>query len=1129
MYTDITLLKDKIVRALDKVSIYEDALSAMLGQSVKLPSADSEGWHKKVKCPFHDDTHPSFVVNSITGGFKCFAGGCNRHGSLFDFWIDYKGLNRDADFAQAVAELAQLAGIDVKEWQGSKEYRSQTRKARRHDQSVLKTETKPVNKAKTSDEARLAIDESIVEEFHKLLGPSDFDYLCHVRGLTLGTIQKRKIGWNPEPRVKTGDNSWVQGRYTIPIYNEKGEVRNIRHYSQHATSQYKMLNYKPDPQKPGYGSPPRIYPLQELVAKNPRVICICEGEFDTILLNQKLEEAGIADWLAITNTHGAGTFEVEWLEYLYNRAVYFIYDADEAGQREAASHCSKYLLQPLKAGRFIEVKNVHLPLEGSKEYKDITDYFQKLNYKLSDLLTVIQDTQPLEVGGVAGDEATIPPIEVGNLLEVIKDRQYIDKRVRVPLTISGQSNKTYHAVRSYRVTRCPMIHEKDGECCSDMKEKIIPYGHDLFIHSSVLSKARVIKNLNHLACEKGAACWVEVQKKVVMEEHFAHQTVKRFLARENSEGKMENVHELTPVSVYILQPENHVQIQPQDYIATGWVRSHPENSQVSLFIEDMEPQENDWENFQVTEEAKQHLKVFQEMSFCDILQDISNHVTHIYESPDILAAVLLTYCSPIWIRFNDEPTRGWINSCIIGDSGVGKSSTYMRIADYIDLGDLFSVLTGGRTGLLYAIRQRMGEWHIRIGRYVSAHRKIIAIDEAQEAEKAELKAMAISMDKGELDISRVMEARYSTCVRLLFLMNPPEGKTLNSYPHGCLSLAECFDPMFIRRLDIAVFCPGRRDNEFYNRPSQPTNKGKISADDLRTLVHWAWTRSSAQTSWEADAVAACLKEATALADDYGDATDVPLLNAADCRFTLARLSTAHAILTGSFSEDYQSVVVTTRSVDEVVILLRSIYSDQACNLAYYSSISRHKNRLSDYDQIKAALEKVIKSGRQARNKGQVIQDEKLFCQLILIMRHGDPIRPLDLRDHLSSSSRWIKEHIAVLHAYSLVELTKNGWKSTPKFNSFMARWITEKITDYDTSGMPHEVTVKDMLDSVYSKIGDKIVNMIANPASKKERKTNEEEYQSKYSDAEYASSGSVNENSFEGFPEDEFDQEFGDI
>ncbi|MGI0021893.1 MAG: CHC2 zinc finger domain-containing protein, partial [Nitrososphaeraceae archaeon] len=91
MISDLPLLKEKILRTLNLEALYETMLSKMLGETVHLSSKNAEGWHQRVRCPFHADTRPSLGVNSVSGGFVCFAGGCNVKGSFFDFFCEFKG------------------------------------------------------------------------------------------------------------------------------------------------------------------------------------------------------------------------------------------------------------------------------------------------------------------------------------------------------------------------------------------------------------------------------------------------------------------------------------------------------------------------------------------------------------------------------------------------------------------------------------------------------------------------------------------------------------------------------------------------------------------------------------------------------------------------------------------------------------------------------------------------------------------------------------------------------------------------------------------------------------------------------------------------------------------------------
>jgi hypothetical protein len=53
-------------------------------------------------CPFHDDHHPSFGVNSEGNYWNCWAG-CGG-GSVIDFYIKW----RKCDFASAIRELAEM-------------------------------------------------------------------------------------------------------------------------------------------------------------------------------------------------------------------------------------------------------------------------------------------------------------------------------------------------------------------------------------------------------------------------------------------------------------------------------------------------------------------------------------------------------------------------------------------------------------------------------------------------------------------------------------------------------------------------------------------------------------------------------------------------------------------------------------------------------------------------------------------------------------------------------------------------------------------------------------------------------------------------------------------------------------
>jgi hypothetical protein len=1035
---------------------------------------DGDGWSQKIICPFHDDTTPSLNVNIKTGGFKCHACPNTEPGSVFDFhnYLAGKSPKDKTNFAAALKELAAYAGVDIGDFarNNTTDVSSLPRDIKVRDVTV---DIPTVSKADHADATKPPIALQLMEDFHLALMAEHYEYLSVQRGFSAATIERRRLGWHARAKYKNENGVECRGRYTIPIFSKDGSLRNIRKYHHDAIPAEKMINTS------GYGSPPRIYPLHDLIANDWQHVFFCEGEFDCILLNQKLEEAGMngpGGWGAITGTHGATTFLPEWLTYLWDRNVYFMFDVDETGKAQMSSHCTKYFLPFIKLNKFKSVKICLLPCEGNKNDKDVSDHFLKNGGTVDDIINIVHATAPLVSGGVSGDEATNKPVEVASFVDCVMNREYIDKRVRVPIAISGQTNKIYHAPREYQVSYCPA----KANCCSAevTGTRFVPYGHEIFIQACMATKAQMQKSLASVACTNGQKCQVVATSKVVMQEFFAHQVIQRWKSEENAEGKMINCQELVTAPVYVLQPEGGALVQPQNYFAVGWIRTHPVTQQAALFIETLEPIEDNWQAYEVDEANKTHLKKIRDLGVGEILEHIEKHVTRIYESDEILMTVLLTYLSPLGFNFNGEAVRGWINSCIIGDSGTGKSMTYQRISDWLELGDLFSVLTGTRTGLLYACKQSGGsEWYIHVGRYVTASGQIIAIDEAQETDKEELFKMSTAMDTGKLEVSQVAQGSYRTQTRTIFLMNPTGDKKISDYAYGCLALKACFIPRFIRRLDLVVFCTAKEEHGFYNQvneivgttnstpafgfdPTKPSDK-QLNALDFKSLVHWAWTRKNEHIIFPKDTLDACLQQARFLSEKYGYPDDIPLVDPMGYRKELARISVAFAILNGNFTDDFQSVVVLREHVETMAQFVDNLYSSASCNLLQHSKAKKKKSQMhpEEFEKIKSSFEELIKHSRTSPNREYA--EANYFCQLLLLLQqqqeHG--IRPNDLRQQLGGvSSKWVQQRMSLLKSFNLVDIKDSKLTTTQKFNKFMIRWTSDRA-------------IETMLDEVYDKIG----------------------------------------------------------
>lgn len=1045
-------LKDAILRQLNIAAYYEPYLL----KNEKFVQDSGDGWSNRVSCPLHGGglVTGCFFINLKTGQYKCQS--CGKGGSVFDFWMEKHGfaLTDKKAFYDGILAVARAANFNIDLY---REGAAQTGVSSGNSSTPPppKKAEPVVNRADENDRVVTPIKEEVVKGFQRDLESEQVQYLAIKRGLTKATIEKWRIGWDKKSAVLTPEEKWLNGRFVFPVPDRKGFIRNLRLYSNKAKPEGKVWNYVTDKGKvteKGYGKPARLLGLHLLKPEHEHIV-LCEGELDMFLLNQKFEEEGLQTWFAMTGTGGVNTFFPEWVDDLLGRHVYFCFDCDEPGKAAAPNIINRHFLRLHNEGKFQGIKIVTLPLEGTRESKDITDFFMKSQKTIHDFLRLCVDETPqMIVGGLDHDDASMEPMVVSDFVLAIKDRRYIDQRITVPITISGATAKVYHAIRSYRVIKCPLM-KQAGQCCQEKgEEQTLPYGHSLFIEACMEREGSLLRSLAAMACDQEQQCRVRAVKKVVMEEYFAHQLVERFRIEEDAQGKRQNTQELVQTSVYILQPPDNMPIEPQNYQATGWIRTHPKTSVATFFVETMVPLEDDWKKFTVeTPENRRLLEILkQDFTIDTIIKDIVHGVTRIYQADEILYAVLLSYLSPLKFVFNGASQRGWINTAIIGDSGMGKSKTYERLADWLELGDVFSAQTGTRTGLLYSIKKKGEEWFVSIGRYVQCHRKILAVDETQKMPPEEIGRMAIAMDTGYLEVQQVASGGYNCMTRTIFLMNPKDkfGRmtTMTDFPYGCESLSTCFEAMFIRRLDLAVFVTGKQKYEFYNKPvenSKELLEMRLTPKMMKTLVHWAWTRKMSQIHWTMEGTKTCLELTTELAKVFGDDEQIPLVNPQDFREKLARLSVSYAILDRNFTPDFEGIIVEPRHVQAVAKLVHTIYSSSACNLHQRSIQSRQKNTLEDFTKIKTAFEEAIQQGKTGTIYAQAANP---FGQLLLMVQQVGSIRQNELSDAIGMSRQWTQRRLAILQGFNLIEATRHGYKVTRKFNLFMRDWrADEKI------------------------------------------------------------------------------------
>jgi DNA primase len=309
-------------------------------------------------CPFHDERTPSFSVNAEHKLYHCF--GCGESGDAIKFVQALEGL----DFKEAVEQLADRHGVELKREQEDPEAERRRRRRERLLQLVERTTAYYERVLWSSGEAGRAreylagrgLSEEILKTFRVGYSPSAWDKVL-VAAQRDGFAQEELVAAGLAQRGRGGGlYDRFRGRIMFPLADARGRVLG---FGARALRDEQRPKYVNTSENELYHKGRQLFGIDKAraaAAKRGRVVAV-EGYTDVLALH----ESGIEETVAIMGTALTG----DQLKELGRaaRTVYFALDADRAGQEAM-----------LRAARVARESGLELLVVDMPEGRDPAEY-----------------------------------------------------------------------------------------------------------------------------------------------------------------------------------------------------------------------------------------------------------------------------------------------------------------------------------------------------------------------------------------------------------------------------------------------------------------------------------------------------------------------------------------------------------------------------------------------------------------------------------------------------------------------------------------------------------------------------------------------------------------------------------
>ena len=661
---------------------------------------------------------------------------------------------------------------------------------------------------------------------------------------------------------------------------------------------------------------------------------ICAGEKDMAVTRSH-------GFNAITLTGGEKALPKMTIPFK-DRKVAICYDNDEAGiagARALASELIKYVKEVRVVTNFHEVCKEH--------GEDLTDFFTKYNKTKEDLMKYVLATPAYTIEEAKEEIQKRRPLI--SLLEASKP-QYINRVVQSNIQVVA----TYETAMPVPTT----IYAKKLNSNGDAKYNQMNVGEERTWELSENNCQDILKLIDNNFTEDQirdnirSILGISKYERDVRIEKPTKDTVYQCNVTDLFEATAKDIATIE-FTAYVLKKRLE---SGKKYLITYKLVPHPYKGQkLVMIIIDVEEACDSITNFKITDEVKQELDLFKNLDGTvkervHTLSEMAKAYIGYDGYNNLIEAIDLSFHTVLEFNFGTfKNIRGYLDTLIVAESRVGKSSTAEALQKLYNLGAFTSLAGNSATipGIIGGSTKVNGSYQTRAGLIPMNHRGLVIFEELAKCNSNLVRELTDIRSSNQVRIARVSGTlTLPALVRMITLTNVKNTghkiKPINSYPNGVDILVELIgSPEDIARYDLMLILgeQGSRTTNPFWEPIKP-----FEPKAYQTRIRWVWSRTADQVLIDKEVGTYIIQKCNELNTKYDSHIKI---FGTEAWKKVARLSIAIAGYLVSTDTSYERIIVTKEHVDAAIDYLVSCYDNSTFKLKEYVAMERLYNEIDD--------------------------------------------------------------------------------------------------------------------------------------------------------------------------------------